>query len=121
MLLKSLKDTQLLITSIAAASVGATRGKNFLDKLARDAKEGRLYRSSSQCRHCRQSRPTPADGRDPPAEADKKRRRRAEKAQLRAWTAEASSHIRVEDISADGAAQVGLCCTLYRMPHMSLC
>lgn len=42
-------------------------------------------------------------------EAEKKRRRRAEKAQLRAWAKEIQSYIWVEDLSADkpSGAQVG--------------
>ena len=49
-----------------------------------------------------------------PAEAEKKRRRRAEKARLRAWTAEASWDIRVGDTPLDSHPMV-------RCVYTSLC
>jgi hypothetical protein len=112
-LLRPLKDhTQLHQTFIAAAGVGATRGKKSLNKPASDAAAGQSYMgcrpqdqqaSWSSARH---SPKRPADSLQCAAEAEKKRRRRAEKARLRAWTAEASWNIREEDLHDSQPQQV---------------
>lgn len=48
MLARCVGNKQQAVSSIAATSVGATRGKKSLDKLARDAESGLQY-----CTYCR--------------------------------------------------------------------
>jgi hypothetical protein len=115
-LLRPLKDRQQLhlqLTTFAAATVGATRGKKNLNKLANDAAAGimlcDIISSNSSPYHgasLRYRASTPGDSRQCSAEAEKKRRRRAEKARLRAWTAEASWDIRVDDARLDSQPMV---------------
>lgn len=115
-LLRPLKDPQQLhlqLTTFAAATVGATRGKKNLNKLANDAAAGimlcDIISSNSSPYHgasLSYRASTPGDSRQYSAEAEKKRRRRAEKARLRAWTAEASWDIRVDDTRLDSQPTV---------------